>query len=107
MATISGFVTLDEAKDQVSVELSFDGHNDRLTRLIAAAEKWATGFLNVDSLSDFEDSPVSSPPSLPEDIKSAILMHLEAEFDRDPNTFDLLMKRAVELLWQYRQGLGV
>ena len=101
------FVTLDEAKQQVSVASSSARHNDRLTRLIAAAEEWARNFLNVDTLEDFADSPVSSPPEIPEDIKSAILLHVEAEFDRDERNFELLLKRAEGLLWPHRQGLGV
>ena len=105
--SISGYISLDEAKDQVSVERSFAGHDERLTRLIAAAEQWATQFLNVDSLADLEGSPQTSPPDFPEDVKSGILLHVQAEFDRDPQNFDLLMKRAEQLLWPHRIGLGV
>lgn len=106
--TISGYVTLSEAKAQVSVEEAFTGHDDRLTRLIGAAERWAQGFLNVDDLSDLEGSPQTSPPTtFPEDVKSAILLHVEAEFDRDPQVFEMLLKRAEQLLWPYRIELGV
>lgn len=106
--SISGYVTLDEAKDQVSVERSFAGHDERLTRLIAAAERWATQFLNICALSDLEGSPQTSPPTtFPEDVKSAILLHVEMEFDRDMQNFDTLLKRAEQLLWPYRIGLGV
>ena len=105
---ISGYITLDEAKDQVSIERSNSAHDARLTRLIDAAEKWATNFLNVDSLADLEGSPQTSPPStFPEDVKSAILLHVEAEFDRDERNFELILKRAEQLLWPYRIGLGV
>lgn len=105
--SLSGYITLDEAKDQVSVERSFTGHDERLTRLIAAAERWAVEFLNIDSLADLEGSPHTSPPDFPEDVKSAILLHVEAEFDRDERNFELLMKRAHDLLWPHRVGLGV
>lgn len=106
--SISGYVTLDEAKDQVSVELSFAGHDARLTRLIAAAEKWAVEFLNICSLADLEGSPQTSPPTtFPEDVKSAILLHVEAEFDRDEKIFTMLLDRAEKMLWPYRVGLGV
>lgn len=106
--SLSGYITLDEAKDQVSVERSFTGHDERLTRLIAAAERWAVEFLNVESLADLEGSPQTSPPStFPEDVKSGILLHVEAEFDRDERNFELLMKRAHDLLWPHRVGLGV
>lgn len=107
MTELSGFITLDEAKDQVSVERSFGGHDERLTRLLKAGEKWAIGFLNIESLDDLEDSPSTSPPSIPEDVKSAILMHVESEFDRDAANFELLLKRATDLLWPYRTNLGV
>jgi len=105
---ISGYITLDEAKDQVSIEHSNSAHDARLIRLIDAAEKWATNFLNVESLADLEGSPQTSPPStFPEDVKSAILLHVEAEFDRDERNFELILKRAEQLLWPYRIGLGV
>lgn len=101
------YVTLDEAKEQVSVHPSNTVHDDRLERLILAAEAWARNFLNVDTLDDFEESPVTSPPTLPEDMKSAILLHVESEFDRDEKNFELLLKRAHDLLWPYRGGLGL
>jgi hypothetical protein len=104
---ISGYVTLDDAKDQVSIERDFDGHDDRLERLIAAAEWWAINFLNIDSLDDVLDSPADSPAEIPDDVKSAILLHLEAEFDRDTQNFELLLKRAHDMLWPYRINLGV
>lgn len=104
---ISGYITLEEAKDQVSVEHDFDGHDSRLERLIGAAERWAINFLNIDSLDDLIDSPADSPAQIPEDAKSAMLLHLEAEFDRDEKNFELLMKRAHDMLWPYRTNVGV
>lgn len=99
------YVTLDEAKEQVSIEISNTSHDDRLTRLITAAETWAKNFLNA-NLEDYELSG-ESPPALPEDIKSAILLHIELEFDRDERNFELLLKRAHDMLWPYRTGLEV
>jgi hypothetical protein len=104
MTTI--YVTLDEAKEQVSVELDNDAHDERLTRLIKAAHLWAKEFLNAE-LEDYEDSPSTSPPTIPEDMKSAILLHIELEFDRDERNMELLLKRAEQLLWPHRVGLGV
>lgn len=101
------YITLDEAKEQVSVELDNPNHDDRLTRLIAAAERWAKNYLNVETLDDFYDSPIESPASLPEDLKSGLLLHIEMEFDRDERNMELLLKRAEQLLWPYREGLGV
>lgn len=100
------YVTLEEAKAQVSVHPSNAAHDDRLERLILAAETWARNFLNVDSLDEFEESPVTSPPTLPEDMKSGILLHIEAEFDRDVSNFELLLQRARDLLWPYRTTPG-
>jgi len=105
--SLSGYITLNEAKDQVSIEHDNVAHDARLTRLIIAAEAWAINFLNVDSLADLENSPHTSPPDFPEDVKSGILLHVEAEFDRDEKNFELLIKRAEQLLWPYRIGLGV
>lgn len=101
------YITLDEAKEQVSIELDNPNHDDRLTRLITAAETWAKNFLNVETLDDFQNSPVQSPPELPEDMKSGILLHIEMEFDRDASMMELQLARAEQLLWPYREGLGV
>lgn len=101
------YVTLDEAKDQVSVARETTDNDDRLTRLISAAERWALQFLNADTLEDFQDSPIQSPPEIYEDIKSGILLHVEMEFDRDERNMELLLKRAEALLWPYRTGLEV
>lgn len=100
------YITLDEAKSQVAVHSSVTDHDDRLTRLIAAAEAWAVQFLNA-PLSDYEESPANSPPTIPEDIKSALLLHIEAEFDRDERLFELLLKRSENLLWPHRTELEV
>jgi len=97
-------ITLDEAKGQCSVDLDFDGHDDRLERLILAAEQWAIQYCNLESLEDF--AAESPPEQLPEDVKSALLLHVEWEFDRDPGAGHLL-KRAEDLLWPHRIGLGV
>ena len=100
------YITLDELKDQVSIERARSDLDERLTRLGTAAEKWAANFLNAE-LTDYEESPIESPPTLPEDLKSGILLHAEWEFDRDAQVGDLLLKRAEALLWPYRVGLGV
>lgn len=104
---ISGYITLDEAKEQVSVELDSTDHDERLTRLLDAAEKAAVQFLNADSLEDFEESPVTSPPTIPEDIKSGILLLMEIEFDRDEKLYEILKERAHALLWPHRVDVGV
>ena len=100
------YVTLEEAKDQVAVEQDNTDHDTRLTRLIAAAELRAAQFLNAD-LADYEDSPANSPPTIPEDIKSAILLFIEWEFDRDERIGPQLLEQAQALLWPHRTGLEV
>jgi hypothetical protein len=101
------YITTDEVKDQLSIELDNTSHDTRITRLIAAAELWAAHFLDA-PLSDYEDSPVTSPPTLPEDLKSALLIHCEIEFDRDERNMDKLMQTCERLLWPYRiSNLGV
>ena len=103
----SGYVSLNEAKDQLSIEHENPVHDDRINRLLAAAEKAALQFTQIDSLDDLVESPSQSPPTIPEDVKSAILMHVEMEFERDEKTAAGLLAAFERLLWPYRQGLGV
>lgn len=105
--SLSGFISLDEVKDQLSIERANPSFDDRLTRLLAAAETAAVQFLNIEALSDLEDSPAQSPRTIPENVKSAILMHVEMEFDRDEKLWDKLQRGFENLLWPYRQGLGL
>lgn len=100
------YITLDEIKDQISLHRSRTDLDEKLERLGTAAEAWAANFLNA-SLSDFEESPIESPPSLPEDLKSGILLHVEAHFDKDPAQMEKLEETARNLLWPYRTELGV
>lgn len=101
------YVTVEEVKDQLSIEQDNDQHDTRIVRLIAAAELWAANFLDA-PLVNYEDSPVESPPTIPEDMKSALLLHIEMEFDRDERLMELLLKRAEQMLWPYRiEGLGL
>lgn len=99
------YITLEDAKDQLLIRHSNTAHDAKLTRLIKATEKWAGEFLNAE-LSDYEDSD-ESPPRLQEDIMNGMLMHLEAHFDKDEKTMDLYIRRAENLLWPHRTGLGV
>jgi hypothetical protein len=104
---LSGYISLDEAKDQVVVEHENTTHDDRLNRLLEAAERAAVQFMNIDSLDDLVDSPAQSPATIPEDVKSAILMHVEMEFDRDEKLAEQLLKSFERLLWPHRVGLGI
>lgn len=102
-------LTLLEAKDHLRIEHDNTIHDDYLERLILSAEAWARSFLNVDSLDvfDTDSSPPASPFVLPEDLKSALLLHLEAMFSRDEVMMEKLMKTAEWLAMPYRRELGV
>ena len=97
-----------EIKAQVRQEVDNPTHDDELERLALAAEAWAAGFLNIPSLELLDDeSPPASPIVLPEDVKSALLLHIDAHFHRGDNMAALL-KAAHDSIWHYRvEPLGV
>lgn len=97
------YVSLEEAKAQVVVDEDVDTHDDRLTRLIVAAELWAEEFLNR-PLGDLVTE--TGGDELREDVKSAILMHVEFEFDPDAQK-DKTIQACERLLWPHRLELGV
>lgn len=104
------YITLEEAKDQLNIEHENPMHDDRIRRLIKSSERWARNFLNADSLEDYLDSPYLDSPAtgtLPEDLKDGILLQLESQFDRDERQMRLLIERAEQMLYPYRQNLGV
>lgn len=101
-------LTLAEMKDHLRLELDNTAHDDLLDRLAVSADAWARSFLNVDSLEEFDDdSPPASPFTLPEDLKSGLLLHVEAMFSRDEVMMEKLLKAAEALVYPYRQELGV
>lgn len=97
------YVTLEEAKAQVVVDEDVDIHDDRLTRLIVAAELWAEEFLNR-PLGDLVTE--TGGDELREDVKSAVLLHVEFEFDPAAQQ-DKTISAAERLLWPHRIGLEV
>jgi hypothetical protein len=110
--SISGYVSLAEAKDQTSVDQDFDGHDATLTRLIAAAEQWAVNFLNIESLDDLVVDEEESPQTIPEVVTSAILMMVAHWFENREainvgNIVTQIPYGVETMLWPYRQGLGV
>lgn len=102
-------LTLLEIKDHLRIEHSNTTHDDLLNRLALASAAWACSFLNVESLElfDTDSSPPASPFLLPEDLKSGLLLHVEAMFSRDDVMMDKLMKTAEWLVMPYRQEMGV
>lgn len=110
--SLSGYITLAEAKEQVSIEEDNTAHDAILTRLLGAAEKHAVNWLNIDALSDLEESPVQSPPTIPDDVKSAILLLMGHLFENREaiNVGNIVTKLPLgyeDLLWPYRTGLEV
>ena len=99
------YITLDDAKEQLSIPIGRTDLDSKLEKLIRATENWAKQFLNSD-LVDFEESG-ESPPRLEEDIMNGMLLYLEANFDKDEKTMALYIERAESCLWPHRVGLGV
>lgn len=54
-------------------------------------------------------NPVQQDQSAPlrRDVREAILLYIETLFDRNPENFLLLERRATDMLWPYRIALGV
>lgn len=109
---ISGYIGLDMAKDQVSVEQDFTGHDALLTRLIAAAEQWSVNFLNIESLDELVVDENASPKEIPEVVKSAILMMVGHWFENREainvgNIVTEIPYGVESMLWPYRRNLGV
>jgi len=101
------YLSLGDIKDHLSIELSNTEHDSRLTRLANSAYAWAISFLNRQLHSMDDNSPPASPLVLPEDLKTALLLHIEAYFERDPQTMPMLLEAAENLAYPYRIAIGV
>lgn len=104
------WITLTECKTQVRVTSADTTHDTDLTRLGNGAETWLAKRLNKISAAALEEFGLSgvSPTELPEDLKSALLMHVEAHFDRSAEDAPVLLRAAENLLQPYRVGgIGV
>lgn len=101
-------LTQAEVKDHLRIEHENTMHDDLIDRLRDSAASWACSFLNIDTLEEFDDnSPPASPFVVPQDLKSGMLLHVEAMFSRDEAMMERLLKAAENLLIPYRQDLGV
>lgn len=111
-------ITLDEIKAQLRIPPADTSRDAELTRLGNSAEQWVAKYLNVTDPRGLVGDPASlldmfglsgqSPPALPEDMKSAMLLHVEIEFDRSPADATFLLQSAQRLLDAYRlDGIGV
>lgn len=101
------YLSLDDIKDHLSIEQSNTDHEARLNRLAKSAYAWAIGFLNRQLHSMDDNSPPTSPLVIPEDLKTALLLHIEAYFERDPQTMNMLLEAAENLAYPYRISIGV
>lgn len=101
------YLTLEDMKDHLSIELSNTEHDVRLTRLAKSAYAWAISFLNRQLHTMDDNSPPASPLVIPEDLKTALLLHVEAYFERDPQSMTMLLTAAQNMAQPYRISIGV
>lgn len=104
---VDDYLSLDEIKDHLSIEYSNTDHDARLTRLAKSAYAWAIVFLNRPLHMMDDNSPPTSPLVIPEDLKTALLLHIEAYFERDPQAMTMLLTAAENLAYSYRISIGV
>lgn len=101
------YLSLDTIKDHLSIEHSNTDYDARLTRLAQSSYSWAIGFLNHQLHSMDDNSPPASPLRIPPDLETALLLHIEAYFERDPQTMAMLITAAEKLAYPYRISIGV
>lgn len=101
------YLSLDTIKDHLNIERSNPDRDDQLQRLARSSYAWAIGFLNRPLHTLDDNSPPSSPFVIPEDLQTAMLLHIEAYLDRDPVQMTQLIEAAENLAYQYRRGVGV
>lgn len=63
--------------------------------------RWRAGF------ADLTGSPTESVSQVPAPLRAAIKLHVEAHYDRDERTFDMLMKAVESLCNPYRVDFGI
>lgn len=109
--SLSGYISLDEAKAQCEIELEETAHDAKLRIMLAAAERWAVNFCDVESMEEFVESTGDSPPPIIEDVKLAILMATAHFFENREsvnvgNIVTQVPMSTESLLWPYR-NVGV
>lgn len=104
---VDDYLSLEEIKDHLSIELSNTEHDNRLNRLAKSAYAWAIIFLNRPLHTMDDNSPPTSPLVIPEDLKTALLLHIEAYFERDPLIMTMLLTAAENQVYPYRISIGV
>lgn len=101
------YLSLEDIKDHLSIEQSNGDKDGQLNRLAKSSIAWATAFLNRELHTLDNDSPANSPFEIPDDLKTALLLHIEAYFDRDPQAMAMLLEAAINLAYPYRLNIGV
>lgn len=101
------YLSLDTIKDHLRIERDDTSLDASITRLAQSSYSWAVRFLNRPLHTLDDNSPPSSPLQLPEDLNTALLLHIEAYFDRDPQQMAMLLEAAENLAYAYRVCIGV
>lgn len=101
------YLSLSTIKDHLRIEQSNTAFDTQLPRLAQSAYAWAISYLNRQLHSMDDNSPPASPLRLPADVETALLLHIEAYFERDPQTMSMLLTAAEKLAWPYRISIGV
>lgn len=154
--TGADYITIEEAKEQLSIDPGLTTHDQRISRIIGGAIDWAENFtqrslgelMELNSPTDSSATPLPNPVDSPRreggfwwrgdwvdtafwqpddwhrwwqknpvsrddshalrrDVKEAILLKIQCLFDRNTDEMDDLERAAKDMLWPYRQGLGV
>lgn len=100
------FLSLETIRDHLAIQQSNTSHDAQLQRLAQSAYSWATTFLNRQLHTLDDNSPADSPFVLPADLETALLLHIEAYFERDPQAMVMLLTAAENLAYQYRVCIG-
>lgn len=104
------WITLNDVKAQVKVATADTTQDERLTRLGNSAETFVAKRLNQVSAAALETYGLSgtSPPVLPDDMRSAMLLHVEMHYALSPADAPAMIRAIDDLLQPYRvEGTGV
>jgi hypothetical protein len=88
----SQYITLEEAKEQLSIDEGLTIHDSRIMRLIGAAIDWAEGYTqrSLGELMELTDPTDSSAVALPDPVDSPNIWREKHQnlFDQDDPTLD-------------------
>lgn len=101
------YLSLDTIKDHLNIQRTNPTRDDQLLRLAQSAYGWAISFLNRPLHMLDDNSPPASPLIIPADLETALLLHIEAYFSRDPQQMAMLISAAENLAYPYRINIGM